>query len=181
MVRARAIKKITINAVGLVVIASAVYGFIGISRASEVEHHESHTAKEDPGLHLSHDLKVILNQEMSKIEEGMMGMIPAISAGDWETIASIAQQIKDSFILKQKLTQGQIEELHHSLSAEFLEMDRDFHSSAGKLAHAAHKQDGELVSFYFYNLHSQCIKCHSKYASERFPNFQKIEHGKGDH
>ena len=60
-------------------------------------------------------------------------------------------------------------------------MDRDFHSYAGKLAHAAHKQDGELVNFYFYKLHSQCMKCHSKYASERFPNFQKIEHSKSDH
>ena len=65
--------------------------------------------------------------------------------------------------------------------AEFVEMDRDFHSSAGKLAHAAHKQDGELVSFYFYKLHSQCMTCHSKYAAERFPNFQKAQPSGGDH
>ena len=90
-------------------------------------------------------------------------------------------KIRDSFILKQKLTEEQIAELHHTLPAEFLEMDRTFHSTAGKLAHAAHQQDGELVHFYYYRLHSQCTKCHSKYASERFPSFQKKKPGESDH
>jgi hypothetical protein len=173
----RSIKK----AIGLAVMASMSYCFISIGQASEVKEHEKHTVEEGSELQLSHDLKVILNQEMREIEEGMMKIIPAISAGNWETIADIAKNIKDSFILKQKLTKQQIEELHHSLSAEFVEMDQNFHSTAGKLAHAAHQQDGELVNFYFYKLHSQCMTCHSKYASKRFSSFQKIQQDKSHH
>ena len=85
------------------------------------------------------------------------------------------------FLSQQKLTEKQIEELHHSLPAEFIEMDHSFHSTAGKLAHAALEQDGELVNFYFYKLHSQCINCHSKYASERFPKLGKIQQNHDDH
>ena len=165
----------------LAMITSTAYCLIGTSQASEAEQHKGHAIEEHSGLQISNDLKVVLNQEMNGIEEGMMKIIPAIAAGDWETIAHIAQKIKNSFILKQKLTQEQIEELHHSLPAEFIEMDHGFHATAGKLAHAAHQHDVELVNFYFYKLHSQCTKCHSKYASERFSNFKKNQHEKGEH
>ncbi len=180
MTKEQSAKGIMIKAIYLAVIASTTYYFIPISQASEVKQHENHTIEERSELHLSHDVKVILNQEMNGIEEGMMKIIPAISAGNWETIAKIAQTIKDSFILKQKLTQEQVKELHHSLPAEFVEMDQSFHSTAGKLAHAAHQRDGELVNFYFYKLHSKCISCHSKYASERFPDLKHTQQGKSD-
>jgi len=176
----KSVKKVMKKAIYLAMIASATYCFISISQASEVKEHETPTIEKSSKLHLSHDLKVILNQEMNEIQEGMMKIIPAISAGNWETIANIAKKIKNSFILKQKLTQKQIEELHGSLPAEFIEMDHNYHSTAGKLAHAALQHDGELVNFYFYKLHSQCIKCHSKYASERFPNFKKDKHGNSE-
>ncbi len=165
----------------LAVIALSIYYFISISLASEFDQHENHTIEKRSELHLSHDLKVILNQEMNGIEKGMMKIIPAISAGYWETIINIATKIKESFILKQKLTQKQIEELRRSLPPEFIEMDQRFHSTAGKLAHAAHQQDSELVNFYFYKLHSLCIKCHSTYASDRFPNLKKSNYGKTGH
>ena len=164
----------------LAVIAMVTFYFISISHASDVKKHEGHTIEERSELHLSHDLKVILNQEMNEIEDGMMKIVPAISAGNWETIANTARKINNSFILKQKLTQKQIEELHNSLPSEFIEMDHSFHSTAEKLAHAAQQRDGELVNFYFYKLHSKCIMCHSKYASERFPDLKKIKQGKSD-
>jgi hypothetical protein len=180
MTREKSEKKSTRKAICLAVIALATCYFIGMSQASEVEQQKKHTDEERSELHLSHDLRVILNQEMNGIEGGMMKIIPAISSGNWETIANIAKKIKDSFILKQKLTQKQLEELHRSLPAEFIEMDQSFHATAEKLAHAAYQHDGELVNFYFYNLHSQCLKCHSKYASERFPNLKKGQQGKSD-
>jgi len=174
-------KGIAKTAICLAVIASTTYYHITLSKASDVAQHENHANEERSELSLSHDVKVILNQEMNGIEGGMMEIIPAISAGKWETIAKIATKIKDSFILKQKLTQEQMEELHHSLPAEFVEMDQSFHSTAGKLAHAAHQRDGELVNFYFYKLHSKCISCHSKYASERFTDLKHTQQGKSDH
>ena len=177
----KSVNKIMRKTICIAVIALATCYFISISQASDVKQHENHTIEKRPELHLSHDLKVILNEEMNGIEEGMMKIIPAISAGNWETIANIANKIKNSFILKQKLTQKQLEELHSSLPAEFIEMDQSFHLSAEKLAHAAHQHDGELVNFYFYKLHSQCIKCHSKYASDRFPNLKKIRQAESEH
>jgi cytochrome c556 len=73
-----------------------------------------------------------------------------------------------------------MKERHHSLPTEFIEMDQSFHATAGKLAHAAHQGDGELVNFYFYKLHSQCMNCHSKYASERFSNLKSSQHAETD-
>jgi len=181
MIQDQIARRVIKNIIGLAVIVSILFSFISIGNSSEVTEQDKHAFEDGTELHLSHDVKVILNQEMKEIEEGMMKIIPAISAGSWETIANIAKNIKDSFILKQKLTKQQIEELHHSLTADFVEMDQNFHSTAGKLAHAAHQQDGELVNFYFYKLHSQCMKCHSKYASKRFSSFQKIQHDKNDH
>lgn len=174
--------KITMRkAICFAVVTSSICFFISTARASEAKERESHTIEERSAIHLSHDLKVILNQEMNEIEQGAMEIIQAISAGNWEKITKIAEKIKNSFILKQKLTETQIEELHHSLPTEFIEMDHSFHSTAGKLAHAALEHDGELVNFYFYRLHSQCLNCHSIYASARFPKLKKIQQNKGDH
>ncbi len=174
-------RKIMGKVICVAMITAATCYFISISQASEAKKHEQHMAAEGSEIHLSHDLMEILNQEMNAIEQGMMDIIPAISRGNWEDITNIAKKIKNSFILKQKLTEKQIEELHESLPAEFIEMDHGFHSTAEKLAHAGMQQDGELVNFYYYKLHSQCMKCHSKYASERFTNLKKMGHGKDEH
>ena len=170
-------KKITF----LAAIMLATFCFVSNSRASGEKHPENHTTGKGYELHLSHDLNELLNQEMNEIERGMTKIIPAISAGNWDTIAHIAKKIKNSFILKQKITPEQMEELHSSLPKEFIAMDRNFHSTAGKLAHAALEHDGELVNFYFYKLHEKCTKCHSQYASKRFPNFKSVPPGKDDH
>lgn len=180
MIKEKQTNKIMKKAIFLAVIISIISFHVSISLASEEEQHEKQTVDERSELHLPNDLKVILNQEMNGIEDGMMKIIPAISSGNWETIVTIAKQIKHSFIMKQKLTQKQLEELHHLLPGEFVEMDHSFHSTAGKLAHAALEHDDELVNFYFYKLHSQCTKCHSKYASRRFPNFKSFKQGKED-
>lgn len=160
------------NTFCLAMVVLASYFFIGKGQAAEENQPGKHMLEKHSELQLSHDLKEILNQEMNGIQGGMKKIIPAIAAGDWETIAKTAKNIGDSFILKQKLTQKQIEELHHSLPAGFIEIDQKFHSTARKLAHSAHQQDAELVNFYFYKLHSQCTQCHAKYATERFPNLK---------
>ena len=169
-----------IKATFLAVILFATYCLISTSHASEKKQPENHNTEKGSELHLSHDLNLLLNQEMNEIESGMTKIIPAISAGNWDTITHIAKKIKNSFILKQKITPKQIEELHSSLPKEFIALDQNFHSTAGKLAHAALDHDSELVSFYFYKLHEKCAKCHSQYASERFPNFKSFKQGKED-
>jgi len=122
---------------------------------------------------LSTDLRSLLNQEMGLIQQGVMDMVPAIAAGKWDKVSAIGQKIKESFILKQKLTDAQIEELHRVLPQQFIEMDMDFHKSAGMLAHAAEMKNADVVNFYFYKMNAACVSCHGKYAAERFPGFAK--------
>ncbi|TKB24632.1 hypothetical protein FCL47_17525 [Desulfopila sp. IMCC35006] len=173
--------RMPLKAIRLAVLTSTVCSIITLSHASEVYLSPKHSPKQPNELHLSHDLQEVLNQEMNEIEKGMMAIIPAIAAGNWQSIAELAQKIKDSFILKQKLTEDQMKELHHSLPTGFIAMDQIFHATAGKLAHAAHRGDGELVNFYFYKLHSQCMNCHSKYASKRFSNLKSSQQAETDH
>ena len=145
---------------------------------------EDHAAKRqvDNDIHLSAGLSHLLNQEMVAIEKGMQDLVPAISSGEWEAVASIAQKISDSFIMKQKLTATQKEELHQVLPQHFIEMDQDFHSSAGMLAHAAEMKNSDVVNFYFFKLNNSCVACHSKYATQRFPGLvEGNEEGRHKH
>ena len=68
----------------------------------------------------------------------------------WVEVSPLGQKIKESFILKQKPTAAQKEELHRVLPQQFIEMDMDFHKSAGMLAHAAEIKNADVVHFYFY-------------------------------
>ena len=124
-------------------------------------------------VQLSTDLLSLLNQEMGLIQQGVMDLVPAMAAGKWDKVSTIGQQIKASFILKQKLTEAQKEELHQVLPQQFVEMDMDFHKSAGMLAHAAEMNNADVVNFYFYKMNAACASCHSKYAAKRFPGFAK--------
>jgi len=171
-------KRKNMKATFLAVILLAIFCIISTSHASEKYQPKKHNTEKGPEIHLSHGLNLLLNQEMNEIESGMTKIIPAISAGNWDEITHIAKKIKNSFILKQKITPKQIEELHRSLPKEFIALDQNFHLTAGKLGHAALNHDSELVSFYFYKLHEKCSKCHSQYASERFPNFKSLNQGK---
>ena len=142
---------------------------------------EDHAAERPAGneIHLSADLRNILGEEMVAIENGMKNLVPAISSGEWEKVASIAQNISNSFIMKQKLTTAQKDELHRVLPSQFIEMDQGFHNSAGMLAHAAGMKNADVVNFYFFKLNNACVACHTKYATERFPGLVQGNEGDG--
>ena len=139
--------------------------------AAENAHHMEPPTSQ--GIRLSADLLALLNQEMGLIQQGMMDMIPANAAGEWDKVSAISIKIKESFILKQKLTEGQKEELHRVLPQQFIDMDMDFHKSAGMLAHAAERKNADVVNFYIYKMNAACVSCHGKYAAERFPGLAK--------
>ncbi|MBW2475932.1 MAG: cytochrome c [Deltaproteobacteria bacterium] len=146
------------------------------SYANRAHHMESQISQ---GVQLSPSLLALLNQEMRLIQQGIMDMVPAIAAGEWDKVSALGQKIKESFILKQKLTDAQKEELHRVLPQQFIEMDMDFHKSAGMLAHAAEMKNADVVNFYFYKMNAACVSCHGKYAASRFPGLSKggkVEH-----
>lgn len=149
---------------------------------AEEDHHEAggHESgnSDNVEIHLSAGLHQLLNDEMAAIETGMQDLVPAISSGEWETVATIARNISDSFIMKQKLTAAQKEELHRALPPLFIEMDQGFHASAAMLAHAAEMKNSDVVNFYFFKLNNACVDCHKRYATQRFPGL--AEEGKGE-
>ena len=146
------------------------HGHNVISDSESAHHMESQTSQ---GVKLSPSLLTLLNQEMKLIQQGIMDLVPAIAAGEWDKASALGEKIKKSFILKQKLTDAQKEELHRVLPQPFIEMDMDFHKSAGMLAHAAEMRNADVVNFYLYKLNAACVSCHGKFAAERFPGLSK--------
>ena len=120
---------------------------------------------------LSPELRELFKLEMLGLQGAMLELIPKVVAGDWEGIAETAARIRGGFVLAQKLTPEQREELHRALPAGFLERDAEFHEIATGLEHAAHRKQAELVSFYVYKLTEGCVGCHARYAQTRFPAF----------
>ena len=167
----------------IVVVGVSLLSFFPQVILAEDEHHEA--GSHNPGnnkhveIHLSAGLHQLLNDEMAAIETGMQDLVPAISSGEWETVASIAQKISDSFIMNQKLTAPQKEELHQALPPLFIEMDQEFHASAAMLAHAAEMKNSDVVNFYFFKLNNACVDCHRRYATQRFPGLVKENRGEG--
>ncbi len=151
------------------------------SFGESVHHHETKNAVSGVES-LSSELRELLSKEMIALQKGMMAVIPAYVAGDWSEIEGIAQKMKDSYILKQSLTDKQIKELHASLPESFIKLDQQFHYLAGMLNHAAKNQKSELVGFYYSKLSEICVSCHAQYAVHRFPSFApKQTHNKHAH
>ena len=125
---------------------------------------------------LSPGLRALLTEEMQAIQSGMQAIIPAYSAGNWGEIVHIADKIANSYILKQRLTDDQKNELHNSLPDSFIQLDQQFHYFAGMLKHVAEEEKSELVGFYFSQMNDACQACHSQYATHKFPAFAQKSH-----
>jgi len=130
------------------------------------------TVQADQIQDLSPGLRALLSQEMIAIEKGMHSIFSSIISGDYENISLKAEQIQNSFILKQKLSPSQRKELQAKLPQTFISLDRGFHQDAGELVNAAEFEDKKLVHKYYYKMMQTCVQCHSTYAKSRFRNFQ---------
>ncbi|NCO56891.1 MAG: hypothetical protein COW73_05305 [Nitrospirae bacterium CG18_big_fil_WC_8_21_14_2_50_70_55] len=144
-------------------------------------------AEEEDGVHrtapstggpvaLSPDLRSLLQREMGAIQAGMQELVAVIAAGQWPRAAQIAKQIEASYVLRQGLSEAQVDELHRLLPPDFLEMDQVFHQRAGRLARAAETGNGEVAVFYFYKLTEGCVACHDRFAGQRSPGPSAAPH-----
>lgn len=143
--------------------------------ACGVAGHAADEARHEAGAEgvesLSAPLREALGAEMAALQGGLVAVIPAMVAGQWEEVATIAVQMRDSFILKKALTEAQREELHRALPPSFLELDAQFHYLAGMLGHAAEANKPELVGFYLGRMMETCVNCHARHARAKFPAF----------
>jgi hypothetical protein len=108
---------------------------------------------------------------MGGLREGIADIAVKLPSGEWEAVATRATRIRDSFIMKQKLSRQELAHLEEALPAEFLVLDEQFHHHADSLAKAAHRKDGELAAFYFYKMTEGCIGCHARFATHTFKGF----------
>jgi hypothetical protein len=81
-------------------------------------------AAEPVGPRLAPKLRDALRQEMAQVLVASQDIVAALAIGDHATIAELARQIHDSFILEQSLTQQDREDLEAALPPEFIELDR---------------------------------------------------------
>jgi hypothetical protein len=139
--------------------------------------HRDHAAERSGVAALSTPLREALAQEMVALQNGMMSIIPAFASGDWALVAETGKQMEQSYIMKQALSAEQLDELHHVLPPQFLELDAQFHYLAGMLSHAAGNRKPELAAFYFSRMLETCTACHARFATEKFPALAAPEGG----
>ena len=145
------------------------------------DQHPDHGNENAGGVEaLSDGLRDLLSQEMYALQSGMKSIIPAYNSGDWGEIETIARKMKDSYILKQSLTESQVTELHSLLPPAFIKEDQKFHYLAGMLEHVAKNKKVELINFYFSEMNESCVNCHALFATHKFPALSPVE-TEGEH
>jgi cytochrome c556 len=129
----------------------------------------------EPALTLSPKLRAALLAEMAGLKAGVAELSVSLANGEWDKTAERATRIRDSYIMKQKLSRAELEQLERSLPADFVAMDQRFHRHAEGLAQAAHRQDHELAVFYFSKMLEGCGSCHASYAAHTFPGYRRTQ------
>lgn len=120
---------------------------------------------------LTPKLQDLLRQEMLSINDASQEILAAMVAGDDERVATLAQQIHDSFILRQSMTPEDKADLMATVPDEFVQMDRGLHEVSAELARAARANDRPLQKQHFSRMIDACIACHTRYATDRFAGF----------
>jgi hypothetical protein len=126
-------------------------------------------AAEPVGPKLTPKLRDALRQEMASVLLASQDIVGALAIGDHAAVAEQAQQIHDSFILEQALTEQDRQDLEAAMPAAFVELDRGFHEISAALAGAARAQDVEQELGAFARMTEACVVCHGRFAANRFP------------
>ena len=120
---------------------------------------------------LTPKLQELLRKEMLSINDASQQILAALVAGDDARVATLAQQIHDSFILRQSMTPEDKAALMAAAPEGFVQRDRTFHEISAALAQAARAGDRPLQQEQFGRMIEACSACHARYATDRFPKF----------
>lgn len=124
---------------------------------------------------LTDKLSQLLQKEMRAVQGGMTSIHSAIVMGQHESVAENAQQIHDSFILQQELTEQDRKDLMSAVPKGFIDLDKEFHQLSASLAEAGRSKNTKEQLKLFTEMTGNCIQCHSKYVSDRFPGVQSLK------
>jgi len=130
-------------------------------------------AAEPVGPKLTPKLQDLLRQEMASVLAASQDILGAIVTGDHPTVAEGAQQIHDSFILQQSLTDQDRQDLMAAVPPAFVDLDRAFHETSAELAAAARVGDADREISAFNQMTEACVACHTRFASDRFPGLAR--------
>ena len=122
---------------------------------------------------LTPKLQELLQKEMQSINDASQKILAAVVAGDDSRVAKLAQQIHDSFILRQSMTPEDKAQLMTVAPEGFVQMDRDFHETAAELATVARAGNKPLQYEQFGRMIETCGACHAHYATDRFTGFSE--------
>lgn len=156
---------------GKMVLGMVVASLLAAANVALAQDHAAPKA-EAPVLPLSPKLRAALMAEMAGVKEGVADLSGFLAMGEWAAAAQRAERIRDSYIIKQKLSREELEELERALPADFVEKDSQFHRHADGLAHAALEHNYELEVFYFSRMLEGCGACHARYATHVFEGFK---------
>ncbi len=124
---------------------------------------------------LTDKLSQLLQKEMRAVQGGMTSIYSAIVMGQHESVAKSAQQVHDSFILQQELTEQDRKDLMSAVPKGFVKLDKEFHKLAASLAKAGRDKDTKEQHKLFSKMTGNCIQCHSTYVSDRFPGVKSAK------
>lgn len=122
---------------------------------------------------LTPKLQDLLRKEMLSVNDASQEILAALVTGDDARVAELAQQIHDSFILRQSMTPADKADLIAAVPQGFVQQDRAFHEIAATLAQAARSGDRAQQKQQFDRLIGACSACHTLYATDRFPHFAR--------
>jgi len=117
-------------------------------------------------------LQQLLQQEMQSIHAASQQILTSMIEGNDARTAELAQQIHDSFILRQSMTEEDKADFMRTVPQDFVAIDRAFHATAAELAQAARDSDRERQHAAFARMIESCTDCHAQFATARFPGFQ---------
>lgn len=163
---------------GKTVLGIVVMGVLVAVSVALAQDHAAPKAAGAPALSLSPKLRAALVAEMAGVKEGVAELSASLAMGEWDAAARRAERVRDSYIMKQKLTRAELEELERALPTDFAEMDDAFHRHAEGLAHAAKARNYELAVFYFSKMMEGCGNCHARYATHVFKGFTQADRAK---
>ncbi len=118
-------------------------------------------------------LQELIQQEMVSILDAGHHILEALVMGNNAAVADQARAIERSFIMEQSMTEQDRQDLMAVLSPAFVDLDRSFHQAAAKLAAAAESDDRVQAHAVFNRMIGTCISCHAKFATDRFPSFER--------
>ena len=161
------------------VLAVTLIGAFVLGNALAYDPQHNHDAKDRASgeaapteLVLPDHLRGKLVIEMRAISEGMGLLLTQLAMGDADSAASVAGKLRDTFILKQELSQEELKELISLLPEGFIAMDRAFHGTAGELSAAAASGDFTTAIQHFTTMSQACVSCHVSYAARQFPGLR---------